>query len=150
MPLSVQGLCDAEMTTPAAKARERARYATPGVVITPALWTSTPTPARPLETRSAIQPLDSRVSWPITACGLRVARIRSWPRARPIKYVLCLVSGNSPATPRIPSVPNNCLCWLIRECGKNSETSHEQREHEDDKRERSKSEIDETDSVMDR
>ena len=47
MPLSVQGLCDAEITTPASNLRDRARKATPGVVITPALSTATPTEARP-------------------------------------------------------------------------------------------------------
>src|SRR5579871_308783 len=79
----------------------------PGVVITPALCTSTPTAARPSATRSAIHRLDCRVSCPITACGFLPSRSKSCPRARPIRYVLCLVSGNSPATPRMPSVPNN-------------------------------------------
>ncbi len=109
MPLSVHGLCDAEITTPAANPRDRARYATPGVVITPALCTTTPTAAIPADTRSAIQALDSRVSWPINAWAFPAVRIRSCPSARPIKYVLSIVSGNSPATPRMPSVPNNCL-----------------------------------------
>src|SRR5271166_5660049 len=79
--------------------------------MTPALWTSTPTAASPSATRSAIQRLDSRVSCPITAWARDVARTKSWPRARPIRYVLCLVSGNSPATPRMPSVPNSCRSW---------------------------------------
>ena len=109
IPLSVHGLCDAEITTPAANPRDRARYATPGVVITPALCISTPTAASPAATRSAIHPLDSRVSCPITACAARAPRIKSCPSARPIRYVLSAVSGNSPAIPRIPSVPNNCL-----------------------------------------
>jgi|SRR3954471_536028 hypothetical protein len=76
----------------------------------PALWTSTASDAKPAETRSAIQRLDSRVSWPITTLGRGFVRNRSCPRARPIKYVLSSVSGNSPATPRMPSVPNNCRC----------------------------------------
>src|SRR5581483_8955615 len=62
IPLSVHGLCDAEITTPAWNFCERARYAIPGVVITPALRTSTLADISPSATRSAIQPLDSRVS----------------------------------------------------------------------------------------
>src|SRR6266550_2196513 len=113
MPLSVHGLCDAEITTPAAYFRERARYATPGVVIVPALCTSTPRETRPMVTRSAIHELDSRVSCPITTFGLGLLRNRSCPSARPIRYVLSTVNGNSPATPRIPSVPNNCRVWEV-------------------------------------
>ena len=115
MPLSVHGLCDAEITTPAAIPRERARYATPGVVITPALSTCSPRDVSPIVTRSAIQPLDSRVSCPITTRASAFARNRSCPSARPMAYVLSWVSGNSPAIPRIPSVPNSCrVDWLIR------------------------------------
>ena len=108
MPLSVHGLCEAEITTPASNFRERARYATPGVVITPALCTSTLREARPRATRSAIQRLDSRVSWPIRTRGWGLVRPRSWPRARPMRNVLSGVRGNSPATPRMPSVPKSC------------------------------------------
>src|SRR5512143_551626 len=113
MPLSVHGLWEAEITTPASYFRERARYATPGVVITPALCTATPTELSPSATRSAIHPLDWRVSWPITTRALRFERIRSCPRARPMRYVLSSVRGNSPATPRIPSVPKSCLLWVV-------------------------------------
>src|ERR1700693_5362121 len=113
MPLSVQGLCDAEITTPAAYFRERARYATPGVVMVPALCTSTPHETKPIVTRSAIHELDSRVSWPMTTFGEELLRIRSWLSARPIRYVLSAVKGNSPATPRIPSVPNSCRVWEV-------------------------------------
>src|SRR5581483_1890237 len=66
IPLSCQGLCDAEITTPAANPLLRARYATPGVVITPALSASTPPDSRPDASNSAIQVLESRVSCPIT------------------------------------------------------------------------------------
>ena len=118
-PLSVHGLCDAEMTTPASNFRERARYATPGVVITPALCTSTPQEFNPHATRSAIQRLDSRVSWPMMTRGLGFSRSKSCPSALPIQNVLSWVSGNSPATPRIPSVPNSCLVSeLIQICSK--------------------------------
>ena len=41
----------------------------PGVVITPALWTSIPLAPSPSVTRSAIHELDSRVSCPMTAQG---------------------------------------------------------------------------------
>src|SRR5580692_7129300 len=83
--------------------------------MTPALCTWQPQEASPSATRSAIQALDSRVSWPITtpACGL--VRTRLWPSARPIRNVLSWVKGNSPATPRIPSVPKSCrVCEVIR------------------------------------
>src|SRR5580704_10912014 len=83
--------------------------------MTPALCTWQPQEASPSATRSAIQALDSRVSWPITtpACGL--VRTRLWPSARPIRNVLSWVKGNSPATPRMPSVPKSCrVCEVIR------------------------------------
>src|ERR1700722_4045513 len=96
------------MTTPAAYPRERARYATPGVVRMPALCTSQPQDIKPSIPRSTIQALDSRVSWPITTRALELARTRSWPSARPIMNVLSEVNGNSPATPRMPSVPKSC------------------------------------------
>src|SRR5579863_2674221 len=118
MPLSVQGLCEAEITTPASYFRERARYASPGVVRTPALCTSQPQEASPSVTRSAIHELDSRGSWPTTTLARGLPRIKSCPSARPIRYVLSAVSGNSPATPRIPSVPKSCrLAEFIAGCG---------------------------------
>jgi altronate hydrolase len=50
---------------------------------------------------------------PISTRGLGLLRSKSWPRARPIRNVLSGVRGNSPATPRIPSVPNSCRCWDV-------------------------------------
>src|SRR3954468_1208841 len=106
IPLSRHGLCEAEMTIPAAKARVRARYATPGVVITPALSAVAAAEASPAATDSAICGPDSRVSIPMTTCKLACCRARYSPSARPTVNVVRGSSGNSPATPRIPSVPN--------------------------------------------
>src|ERR1039457_2342021 len=103
------------MTMPASKPCERARNATPGVVIMPALRVATPTEAKPWRNLSAIQRLETRVSCPITTRAFVFTRTRSWPRARPIQYTLSRVSGNSPATPRIPSVPKSCLVCIMRE-----------------------------------
>src|SRR5690349_16731368 len=107
MPLSRYGLCDAEIITPAAKSSVRVRYATPGVVITPAKRTRAPCDASPPATNSAIHVPDSRVSAPIriSAPGRREAT--SSPSAAPKAKIVAGSSGYSPATPRIPSVPNS-------------------------------------------
>src|SRR5882724_10395589 len=81
--------------------------------MTPALWTSIPLEVSPCVTRSAIHALDWRVSCPITTRPVPPERFRSWPSARPIMYVLSWVKGNSPATPRIPSVPKSCRVWMV-------------------------------------
>ena len=47
MPLSLYGLCDALITTPADRRSARVRYATPGVGIGPASITSTPAAEKP-------------------------------------------------------------------------------------------------------
>src|ERR1039458_5807872 len=65
MPLSCHGLCDAEMTMPAANECARARKATAGVVMTPADSTVAPAAARPAASVAAIQSEDSRGSWPM-------------------------------------------------------------------------------------
>ena len=62
MPLSCQGLCEAEMTMPAEKPWARARKATAGVVMTPADSTVAPPAVRPAVRVAAIQSEDSRVS----------------------------------------------------------------------------------------
>ena len=64
MPLSRQGLCEAEITTPAANPCVRVRNATAGVVTMPALSTLTPAWRRPAASVAAIHGLDSRVSRP--------------------------------------------------------------------------------------
>ena len=64
------------MTTPASKPCERARNATPGVVITPALRAATPTDASPCRNLSAIQWLETRVSCPITTRAFAFTRIK--------------------------------------------------------------------------
>ena len=69
MPLSCQGLCEAEMTTPAENLCARARKATAGVGMTPALSTVAPPATRPAVSAAAIQSEDSRVSCPIKTRG---------------------------------------------------------------------------------
>src|SRR6185437_15870102 len=66
MPLSCQGLCEAEITMPAENSWVWVRKAMPGVVMTPTHSTCTPDSARPPASTAAIQKLDSRVSWPMT------------------------------------------------------------------------------------
>src|ERR1019366_6252826 len=120
IPLSVHGLCEAEITTPASNPCERARNATPGVVITPALRVSTPTDVSPCRKRSAIHRLETRVSCPITTPALAFTRTRSCPGRRPIQKTRSRVSENSPGTPRIPSVPKSCLVCVMPGPGKKS------------------------------
>ena len=108
MPLSVQGLCDAEITTPAANP-PRARNATAGVVTTPALCTVAPAHCRPRVSDSAIHALDSRVSCPITTPLSPCCAFKCRPNAAPTANTVARSSGGSPATPRIPSVPNSIL-----------------------------------------
>src|SRR5690242_13937565 len=107
MPLSRQGLCEAETTTPAEKPCVCVRYAMAGVGTTPALAVSTPVSRSPQTSSSAIHPLDSRVSCPMTT---RRGPAGRWsPSARPTAYTVFLSSGYSPATPRMPSVPKSFL-----------------------------------------
>jgi hypothetical protein len=47
MPLSSNGLCDAEITTPACRRNARVRYATAGVGTGPARYTSMPAAIKP-------------------------------------------------------------------------------------------------------
>src|SRR5262249_28609124 len=75
--------------------------------MTPALSTATPDSRRPQERASAIQALDSRVSWPITK--RRGPFGRGAPRARPMACTGVLSTGDSPPRPRIPSVPKSFL-----------------------------------------
>ena len=112
MPLSVQGLCEAEMTTPASNLRQRARWAI----------------ARSGDHAGALDLHALRGQ----AGGNRIgdgqagfARVLSdhhaaarSPRqmrasARPMAKVVSRSRGNAPATPRIPSVPNSFLSVFI-------------------------------------
>jgi len=113
MPLSRYGLCDAEIITPAWNGPVRVSQATPGVVITPACRTRTPWLASPPATSSAIHCPDSRVSIPIRTSGpIRISGsasrvVTSRAKATPKANMVAGSSGYSPATPRIPSVPNS-------------------------------------------
>ena len=89
MPLSCQGLCEAEMTMPAAKRWAQARKATAGVVMTPADSTVAPPAVSPAVSAAAIQSDDSRVSWPMRTRG---DLPRWWARAMPTAR---MVGGSS-------------------------------------------------------
>jgi len=92
---------------PAENSFSRVRYATPGVVITPALTTVVRDASSPVASTWLIHALDSRVSCPMTTRAVLSRCAKRWPSARPIAYTVVRSSGYSPATPRIPSVPNN-------------------------------------------
>src|SRR5690348_15421129 len=95
------------MTTPAAKFLMRVRNATPGVVMTPASTTRIPRDFRPFASASAIHSLDSRVSWPMSTRSPSLRSARRLANAQPTISTVGRSSGYSPATPRIPSVPNS-------------------------------------------
>ncbi len=123
MPLSRQGLWEAEMTTPAWKPWARARKATAGVGTMPALATRAPALRRPAASVAAIQGLDSRVSRPRRTVGLATVSLRrEWARARPVAKMVVGSRGGSPATARMPSVPKSLravamVIGSFRECG---------------------------------
>ena len=64
MPLSSNGLCDAEMTTPAVYPMRGVRYAIAGVGMMPAPVNDPPWLAMPNASSRSIQAPDSRVSRP--------------------------------------------------------------------------------------
>src|ERR1700756_3992181 len=126
MPLSSHGLCEAEITTPASKPCAPARNATAGVGTTPALSTHAPVQRKPAAIVAAIHGLDSRVSRPRMTLGSPVFLRREWPSASPVAKIVVGSKGGSPATARIPSVPNNLravdmlivslLCFALLRC----------------------------------
>src|SRR5215470_11561624 len=107
MPLSSNGLCDAEITIPRSYPADRVRYATPGVGTTPALVTCAPSPAAPCASSASIQAPDSRVSRPTRILGDDEPCGSARTTAAPSRRTVDGSSGNSPAFPRTPSVPNN-------------------------------------------
>src|SRR5688572_12679838 len=113
MPLSSNGLCEAEITTPAVYARRGVRYAMAGVGMIPALIRVPPWLLTPNASSRSIQPPDSRVSRPARnrtgSSPCRSARAR----APPIRRTVAGSSGYSPALPRTPSVPNNRAITLL-------------------------------------
>ena len=66
MPLSSNGLCEAEIMTPRSARIERVSIATAGVGIGPSWSTSMPTEVKPAISAVSIMYPESRVSLPIT------------------------------------------------------------------------------------
>ena len=66
MPLSIQGLCDAEMTIPAENFARARQVGNAGSRHYACVHDSAPAARRPPARAPAIQALDSRVSWPIS------------------------------------------------------------------------------------
>src|SRR3989442_7234437 len=108
MPLSSNGLWEAESTMPPSAASARVSSAIPGVGSTPTTKQSPPAPSTPAVSADSRRGPERRVSRPITS------RTRSTPRSvrsvatscRPTRQARSGVSGSSLATPRMPSVPN--------------------------------------------
>ncbi len=83
-PIVLKRICDAEIITPALNSPVRVRYATPGVVTTPANFVSTPARPRPSASCAAMAGPDSRVSMPIkTGFAPSPWRWKSSPSATP-------------------------------------------------------------------
>ena len=99
MPLSPNGLCEAEITAPGAL-RCSATAATPGVGSTPRSTTSAPSVASPAEKAAWSSGPERRVSRPTTKVGAGRTRAVARPRASASSAV-----SSSFATPRTPSVP---------------------------------------------
>src|SRR5580698_2789890 len=99
IPLSPNGLCEAEMTAPGAW-RDSATAATPGVGSTPRSTTSAPSAARPAEKAAWSRGPERRVSRPTTNVGAGNVRAEARPSANASSAV-----SSSLATPRTPSVP---------------------------------------------
>src|SRR5690606_15619127 len=117
MPLSANGLCDADRTTPRSKSSVPARYATAGVGATPMLVTSAPSDEAPVASASSSHSPDSRVSRPTMSRAGRSAWLSCPARtmAAPSRVTVSRSSGHWPATPRTPSVPNS-LCVTSSLC----------------------------------
>ncbi len=107
MPLSANGLCEAETTTPASAPRFSTSAASPGVGITPAICTRPPPLVMPATSAaSSMGPL-RRVSRPITNRGCSP---RCWASTAAAARPTCTANSavsRSPATPRMPSVPKS-------------------------------------------
>src|SRR4051812_23350369 len=106
MPLSSNGLCDAEITTPRSYGPVRVKYAIAGVGTTPALVTSPPWLTTPCASDASIQAPDSRVSRPTSNFAALRRSGSARTSAAPSRAIVIGSSGYVPATPRTPSVPN--------------------------------------------
>ena len=104
IPLSGTGLCEAEIIAPAQQSIVRARYANPGVGITPALMQSPPTDRMPAVKAASSMSPEIRVSFPMMIRGLAPCRLRTYAPARPRRNANSAVRSLL-ATPLTPSVP---------------------------------------------
>ena len=100
MPLSGNGLCDAEITAPHTSSQAEA-LATAGVGATPRRSTSTPSEASPAASAASSIGPDRLVSRPITNLGPPSTRAAARPSAVTSSGV-----SSAFASPRTPSVPN--------------------------------------------
>src|SRR5882724_3159749 len=87
----------------------RVRKAIAGVGTTPALVTAAPSPHAPCASSASIHPPDSRVSRPTRNWGDAVPCGSARTNAAPRRRTAGGSSGGVPASPRMPSVPNNLL-----------------------------------------
>jgi len=105
MPLSKNGLWDAEIITPISARKDRVNMATAGVGIGPTIITSMPMEIKPdVRAGSIIYP-ERRVSLPITTRCLCSPRVKYLPAAMPTRIAISAVMFPSLAFPRMPSVP---------------------------------------------
>ena len=106
IPLSWNGLCDAEMTTPKSARSDGISIATAGVGIGPARTTSMPMAVKPAVMADSIMYPDRRVSLPMTTVWRCRPRRRRWAVAMLTRREVQAVIGSALAVPRMPSVPN--------------------------------------------
>src|SRR3954452_5961545 len=110
IPLSGNGLCEAESTAPMSARCSRTSTATPGVGSTPARSAIPPAEAMPAHSASSSSGPDRRVSRPTSTTGARSATPRSRTSrtaAEPSASASCGLRDGLFATPRTPSVPNS-------------------------------------------
>src|SRR5436190_2120673 len=107
MPLSANGLCDAEIMTPRSARIERVSIATAGVGIGPSSTTSMPTLVKPATIADSIMYPLRRVSLPMTTRWPWSPRRKCAPAAMPTHSAVCAVIGSWLVRPRMPSVPKN-------------------------------------------
>src|SRR5436190_18370455 len=113
MPLSSNGLCDAEITTPASHRIDEVMSAMPGVGSGPVSQTSAPIATMPEASADSNMYPESRVSLPIAIRVWRPGWRSRAAIAMPSRVTVALVIGSRFATPRIPSVPNRVRPLLI-------------------------------------
>src|SRR6478672_11275828 len=110
MPLSRNGLCEAETTAARSRPRRLTRIAAAGVGSTPPSSASPPPAAIPAASAASIIEPDSRVSRTIRTCGRRAGAEAA--AARPSAVASSAVR-NVPTSPRTPSVPKSLRSVVI-------------------------------------